>query len=88
MSAKHLREQLNKLQKEIESLPVDHDQRDKLHALVGDIGSELEADSVTAIEENGLQERLDEMVSNFETEHPTTAAILKDIMVKLASIGV
>jgi hypothetical protein len=28
------------------------------------------------------------LVAGFEVEHPTVAGILKDIMVKLASIGV
>ncbi|MBD2858669.1 DUF4404 family protein [Spongiibacter sp. KMU-158] len=88
MALDHLRKQLQNLQNEIENLPVDHGQRDKLHALVDDIGNGIDPDDSATLEEADLQERLDELVSNFEVEHPTVAAVLKDIMVKLASIGI
>lgn len=88
MPVKHLREQLQTLQSEIDNLPVAGEQRDKLHHLVSDIDSELDADSQAALAESGLQERIDELVADFEADHPTVAAVLKDIMVKLASIGV
>jgi hypothetical protein len=88
MDSKHLHEQLHHLQTEIDGLPVQEGERAKLLALVEDIDRELGAESKAALQDAGLHERIDEMVSSFEVDHPTVAGILKDIMVKLASIGV
>jgi ParB-like chromosome segregation protein Spo0J len=88
MDPKHLHEQLQQLQKEIDVLPVDDENRAKLHALVEDIDRELGCGPQFVLEDASLQGRLEELVSGFEVEHPTVAGILKDIMVKLASIGV
>jgi len=88
MDPKQLHEQLQRLQTEIDGLAVDQDNRAKLHALVDDIDRELGVGPQFVLEDSSLQDRLEELVSSFEVEHPTVAGILKDIMVKLASIGV
>lgn len=88
MDPKHLHEQLQRLQSEIDSMQLDAEHNAKLHALVDDIDRELGSGPDMVLEDSGIQDRLDEMVSSFEVEHPTVAGILKDIMVKLASIGV
>lgn len=88
MDLKHLHEQLTRLQSEIDNLPVDSEEHAKLHALIDDIDRELGSGPEMVLEDSGIQDRLDDMVSNFEVDHPTVAGILKDIMVKLASIGV
>lgn len=88
MDTRHLQEQLDQLQELIGELSVDEAKRMRLHGLVEDIEMELSTGSQGLSEDSGLQDRLDELVSNFETEHPTIAGVLKDIMVKLASIGV
>ncbi|MFT5889633.1 MAG: hypothetical protein ACI9BO_002461 [Zhongshania sp.] len=88
MDPKQLHEQLQRLQSEIDGLTVNDDNRAKLHALVDDIDRELGTGPQFVLEDSNLQDRLEELVSNFEVEHPTVAGILKDIMVKLASIGI
>ena len=88
MDPKHLHEQLKQLQIEIDAIAVDDGNRAKLHALVDDIDRELGVGPQFVLEDTNLQDRLDELVSGFEVEHPTVAGILKDIMVKLASIGI
>lgn len=88
MDPKHLHEQLQHLQQQVDSLSADDENRAKLHALIDDIDRELGSGPQFVLEDTSLQDRVDELVSNFEAEHPTTAGILKDIMVKLASIGV
>lgn len=88
MDLKHLHDQLTRLQSEIDSLPVASEEHAKLHALIDDIDRELGSGPEMVLEDSGIQDRLDDMVSSFEVEHPTVAGILKDIMVKLASIGV
>ena len=88
MDPKHLHEQLQRLQTEIDGMHLDAEHNAKLHALLDDIDRELGSGPDMVLEDTGMQDRLDEMVSTFEIEHPTVAGILKDIMVKLASIGV
>lgn len=88
MDPKHLHEQLQRLQTEVDTLSADDENRAKLHALIDDIDRELGTSPQFVLEDSSLQDRVDELVSSFEAEHPTTAGILKDIMVKLASIGV
>lgn len=88
MDPKQLHDQLNQLQKEIDVLTIDGGSRAKLHALVDDIDRELGCGPQFVLEDSSLQDRLEDLVAGFEVEHPTVAGILKDIMVKLASIGV
>ncbi|AKH69041.1 protein of unknown function (DUF4404) [Spongiibacter sp. IMCC21906] len=88
MDPKQLHEQLQRLQTEVDTLSANDENRAKLHALIDDIDRELGTSPQFVLEDTSLQDRVDELVSSFEAEHPTTAGILKDIMVKLASIGV
>lgn len=88
MDTKHLHQQLRRLQSEIDDLTMQGEDRAKLHALVDDIDRELGSGPSMVMEDTGLQDRVDDLISSFEVEHPTVAGILKDIMVKLASIGV
>ncbi|QQD17594.1 DUF4404 family protein [Spongiibacter nanhainus] len=88
MDTKHLHEQLKQLQLEIDEQAMEGKSRAKLHALVDDIDRELGSGPDLVLEDSGLQERVEEMISSFEVDHPTVSGILKDIMVKLASIGV
>jgi hypothetical protein len=87
---RHLQEQLEYLQAQLEDLSIDEASKAKLTGLVEDIEMELSTQGSGAgfDEEGGFRERIEELVSNFETEHPVTAGVLKDIMHKLASIGV
>ena len=88
MGNQHLQEQLGDLQAQINSLDIDEAKRLQLQGLVEDIERELSTGTEGVSEDETLVDRLDEMVSGFETDHPTVAGLLKDIMVKLASIGV
>lgn len=88
MDTKHLHEQLKRLQSEIDEQAMQGESRAKLHALVDDIDRELGSGPELVLEDTGLQERVEELISSFEVDHPTVSGILKDIMVKLASIGV
>lgn len=84
----NIQEQLEELQQQIDDLEVGHSQKANLMGLVEDIELELSTGSSVDAKQAGLLDRLDDMVSQFEAEHPTLAGILNDIMVKLASIGV
>lgn len=88
MQKRNIHEQLEELQQQIDELEVGHSQKANLMGLVEDIELELSTGSSVDAEQAGLLGRLENMVSEFETEHPTIAGILNDLMVKLASIGV
>lgn len=88
MQKRNIHERLEDLQQQIDELEVGHSQKANLMGLVEDIELELSTGSSVDAEQAGLMGRLENMVSEFETEHPTIAGILNDLMVKLASIGV
>ncbi len=88
MKKGNIHEQLEDLHQQIDELEVGHSQKANLMGLVEDIELELSTGSSVDAEQAGLLGRLENMVSEFETEHPTIAGILNDLMVKLASIGV
>lgn len=88
MDKRNIQEQLEDLHQQIDELEVGHSQKANLMGLLEDIELELSTGSSVDAEQAGLLGRLEDMVSQFETEHPTMAGILNDIMIKLASIGV
>jgi seryl-tRNA synthetase len=88
MPEKILRDDIEKLRKEIENLNADEDaSKEKLESLLQDIESGLETE-----EQNNNQSELlaglKESVEHFETEHPRATAIINDIMVTLSNMGI
>lgn len=84
MNEQQLRDQLRQLLQALQTLPVEHEQRAKLEALVADIESQL-----GSVDDDGsLLEQVETAVSAFEVEHPRIAAILNNIIVTLGNIGV
>ena len=88
MPEKILRDDIEKLRKEIENLSADEDvSKEKLENLLQDIESGLETE-----EQNNNQSELlaglKESVEHFETEHPRATAIINDIMVTLSNMGI
>lgn len=83
MNEQNLREQLQKLAAELESLPAGVPQRESIQALIADIEAQLDGSPV-----DSLVDQVETAVSTFELEHPRIAAILNNIMVTLTSMGV
>jgi AmiR/NasT family two-component response regulator len=84
MSESYLREQLQRLAAELETLPVDAERRRSIEMLIADIEAQL--DDGTA--DDSLVTQVDMAVSTFEAEYPRIAAILNNIVVTLGNIGV
>lgn len=84
MSEQDLREQLQRLSAELESLPPDSEKRRRIEALRSDIQARLDGGAA----DDSLATQLELTVSAFEAEHPRLAGILNNILVALGSIGV
>jgi len=88
MPEKILREDIEKLRKEIENLSADEDaSKEKLESLLQDIESGLETEEQDK-NQSELLAGLKESVGHFETEHPRATAIINDIMVTLSNMGI
>ena len=88
MPEKILRDDIEKLRKEIENLNADEDaSKEKLESLLQDIESGLETEEQNK-NQSELLARLKESVNHFETEHPRATAIINDIMVTLSNMGI
>lgn len=86
MSQHNLREQLEQLAQEIESLSIDDSRKQELQALLERVEQQL--DQGEDAEPQDLMDQVEGAISQFETEHPTLTGILNRILVTLSSMGV
>lgn len=84
MNEQHLREQLQRLSAELETLPQNDEKRQTIAALVADIELQLNE----GIADDSLVDQVEAAISSFEAEHPRVAGILNSILVSLGNIGV
>ena len=87
MNEQPLREQVEQLHAAIDSVNATEADKARLQQLISDIEQQL-ANADESDQSHGLVGQLEEMISSFETEHPTVAAVLNNIMVTLSSMGV
>jgi len=88
MPEKILRDDIEKLRKEIEKLGAEEEaSREKLEGLLQDIEAGLETEEQNK-NQSELLAGLKESVEHFETEHPRATAIINDIMVTLSNMGI
>jgi predicted transcriptional regulator len=88
MPADKLRSEIEKLHKELRSFaPDDHDSRDKLNELLGDLERKLERPDDEE-HHHSLMRIMKDTIAHIETEHPRATAILNDIMVTLSNMGI
>lgn len=84
MSERDLREQLQRLSAELESLPITAEKRRTIERLIADIESQLDSGE----SDDSLVSQVEMAVSSFEAEYPRIAGILNNIMLTLGNIGV
>jgi hypothetical protein len=84
MNEQHLREQLQRLSAELETLPSNDEKRQTITALVADIELQLNE----GIADDSLVDQVEAAISSFEAEHPHVAGILNSILVSLGNMGV
>ena len=87
MSKEQLYKDLDGLLKEIDSIPLEAADRQRLHGLVSDIERHIDpADSET--EHFELVETMEELATRLEADHPSFTGILRRVMSALGSMGV
>lgn len=84
MNEQHLREQLERLSSELQTLPLDDDRRASITGLMADIEAQLD----DGVADGSLVEQVEIVMSSFEAEHPRVAAILNNIITTLGNIGI
>ena len=87
LNEQELRGQLDELTVAIENMPAAEAEKAQLQALIDNIESQL-SNAVVEGEPESLADQVDNMISGFESDHPTVAGILNNIMVTLTSMGV
>ena len=90
MDKKEILQDLGRLLDEIDRLPMEDAERRRLHQVVGEIETHVEAPEPGAAgEQRGeLAETLDELITRFETDHPAFTGVLRRVMNTLGSMGV
>jgi hypothetical protein len=87
VNSEQLNEYLQQLHKGLAQLPEQTVEREALMQLVQQLEQQLAADALP-IESPPLADQVSELVSEFEVEHPTIAAVLNNILLTLANMGV
>ncbi len=86
MDKEQLVQDLTRLVEEIDKLPLEQAELQRMHALVNDIEDHLEGRH--AEEPQEVVDAVDQLISTFETDHPTMTGIARRIMNALSSMGV
>ena len=86
MDKEQLVHDLTRLVEEIDKLPLEQAELQRMHALVNDIEDHLEGRPAEKPQE--VVDAFDQLISTFETDHPTMTGIARRIMNALSSMGV
>ena len=87
MSKEQLYKDLDSLLDEVDSIPLDAADRQRLHGLISDIESHIDSND----EENANFEVVDtveELVTRLEADHPAFTGVLRRVINALGSMGV
>ena len=79
MSKEQIYRDLSSLLDEIDHIPLDDAERQRLHGLIGDIERHLDAEA---------DDINNEVVARLEADHPAFTGVLRRIMNTLGSMGV
>ena len=87
MEKKEIFQDLSRLLDEIDQLPLEEEERRRLHQLVGDIEGHIDAPAETEHPQE-LADTVDQLITRFETDHPAFTGVLRRVMNTLGSMGV
>ena len=87
MSKEQLYKDLDSLLEEVDSMPLEAADRQRLHGLISDI--ERHIDTAEDEEENfEVVDTVEELVARLEADHPSFTGILRRVLNALGSMGV
>ena len=86
MDKEQLVRDLTRLVEEIDKLPLEQEELQRMHALVNDIEDHIEGRPAEGSQE--VVDAVDQLISTFETDHPSLTGIARRIMNALSSMGV
>lgn len=87
MSAEDLRELIEKLRVEVESLPSDDvEARKRLDAIIEELDKKITEPGTE--DHHGLVSNLQDSIKEMEVRHPETTSLLNNIMMTLANMGI
>jgi len=87
MTEQDLKELIERLRREVESLPDDDvDARERLNTIIGELDKKL-AEPGTE-DHHGLVSNLQDSIKQLEARHPDTTTLLNNIMMTLANMGI
>ena len=87
MSKEQLYKDLGSLLEEVDSIPLDSADRERLHGLISDIGHHIDAGEAEE-EQFELVDTVEEFATRLETDHPAFTGILRRVINALGSMGV
>lgn len=88
LDKKALQDHLEQLAGAIDNMEASSAEKARLQALIDNIEAQLEDPLISDDDSQNFSDQIDDLVSSFETEHPTVAGILNNIMVTLSSMGI
>jgi len=87
MEKKEIIQDLSRLLDEIDQMPLEDEERRRLHKLVSEIEGHVEAPE-EAEQPSELVDTVDTLITRFEADHPAFTGVLRRIMNTLGSMGV
>jgi hypothetical protein len=89
MESKDIKSTIRDLHENLEKAgPIDPETRELLNQLDRDLHSLLEGGGREDREEEGLQDRLESLAADFDSRHPQLSAVLRELGVALARVGI
>ncbi len=87
MDKQQIYQDLSRLLDEIDTMPMDDAERRRLHGIVRELESHIEEPEPVE-RHNELVDTVDDLISRFETEHPSATGVLRRVLNALSSMGV
>ncbi len=87
MDKDQIYQDLTRLVDEIDRMPLEDDERRRLHRIVGDIEVHVDEPEETERPEE-LVDTVDELITRFETDHPAVTGVLRRVLNALSSMGI
>ena len=87
MDKDQIYQDLTRLVDEIDRMPLEDDERRRLHRIVGDIEVHVDEPAETERPEE-LVDTVDELITRFEADHPAVTGVLRRVLNALSSMGI